>query len=105
MWTEIGKVVFADADPTDIDLLESATSAMRAALQKLAEVRANVFKQLSVTDLEPMLNGERQCANPNVRANLLRILGNLALILMNDGALQCQELIKVGSLFKSCFQT
>lgn len=99
LWTEIGKVVFTDADPNDIELLESATSAMRAALQKLAEVKANVFQQLSVADLQPMLNGERQCPNPNVRANLLRTLGNLALILMNGEVLQSQELIKHVSVF------
>ncbi|XP_051173186.1 HEAT repeat-containing protein 3 [Leptopilina boulardi] len=99
LWSEIGKVVFTDADPNDIDLLESATSAMRAALQKLAEVKANVFQQLSVVDLQPMCNGERQCSNANVRANLLRILGNLALILLNVQNPQSLELIKHISVF------
>ena len=89
--------MFKDADPNDIDLLESATSAMRASLQKLAEVRANVFQKLNVTDLQPMLNGERQCPNPNVKVNLLRILGNLVLILLNNGVSNCQELIKVNN--------
>lgn len=99
LWSEIGKVVFTDADPNDIDLLESSTSAMRAALQKLAEIKANVFQKLNIVDLQPMCNGERQCSNANVRANLLRILGNLALILLNVQNPQSLELIKHISVF------
>ncbi|KZC11750.1 HEAT repeat-containing protein 3 [Dufourea novaeangliae] len=99
MWVNIGTVVFKDANPNDTELLESATAAMRAILQKLSEVKPNVFNQLTLTDLQPMLNGERQCTNANVRANLLRILGNFALILINNNVPQTHELVKQVTVF------
>lgn len=98
-------MVFQDTGANDLELLESATAAMRAAIQRLSEGKANIFNQLTMADIEPMLNGERQCPNPNVRVNLIRILGNLALILMNNDTTEARELIKVSfnkffSLFK-----
>ncbi|XP_046602847.1 HEAT repeat-containing protein 3 [Neodiprion virginianus] len=99
MWVEIGNVVFKEADQNDIALLESATAAMRAALQKLVEVRANVFSQLSMFDIQVMLNGEQQCPNPNVRVNLVRIVGNLALVFTNTNTANCRELVKHLSIF------
>lgn len=95
IWIQIGKVVFGEADPSDIELLESATSAMRAILEKLTALKANSFPQLSVEDIQPMLNGEKQCSNPNVKVNLIRILGNLALIVNNFAEQRNDELIKV----------
>lgn len=95
MWIDIGTVVFKETSPDDIDLLESATAAMRAATQKLSEGTVNVFERLTLADVQPMLNGERQCPNTNVRVNLIRILGNLALILMNNNTSGAHEIIKV----------
>lgn len=95
MWVDIGTAVFKNANPNDIELLESATATMRAALQKLSEAKSNIFNQLTLTDIEPMLNGERQCPNANVQTNLIRILGNLALILINNDTPEGYELIKV----------
>lgn len=98
----MGKVVFRDANPDDIELLESATAAMRAALQRLSEAKANVFNQLTLTNIQPMLNGERQCPNANVRANLIRILGNFALILINTDTPEAHELITVRFIITLC---
>lgn len=95
MWNNIGTLVFKDANPTDTELLESATAAMRAALERLSEAEINVFNRLTLTDIQPMLNRERQCQDPNVRVNLLRILGNLALLLMKNNTSDASELIKV----------
>lgn len=99
MWVDIGTAVFKNANPNDIELLESATATMRAALQKLSEAKSNIFNQLTLTDIEPMLNGERQCPNANVQTNLIRILGNLALILINNDTPEGYELIKHVSIF------
>ncbi|XP_015593716.1 HEAT repeat-containing protein 3 [Cephus cinctus] len=99
MWLEIGTLVFKTVDPNDIELLESATSAMRAALQKLVEARATNFKQLTLADIQPMLNGERQCSNANVKVNLIRIVGNLALILSESEAPESRELVKHVTVF------
>lgn len=79
----------------DIELLESATAALRAILQKLTEVQANTFSKLTVADIQPMLNGERQCPNANIRVNLIRILGNLALIISNNDNLHKYDIMKV----------
>lgn len=95
MWLSIGTVVFKDAKPNDTELLESATAAMRAILQRLSEVKPNIFNQLTLVDLQPMLNGERQCTNANIRANLIRILGNIALILRSNNTPEVNELVKV----------
>ncbi|XP_043279904.1 HEAT repeat-containing protein 3 isoform X2 [Venturia canescens] len=81
LWLQIGTIVFHDCEANDIELLESATAAMRAVVQKLAELRANTFEKLTIADIEPMLNGERHCTNPNIRVNLIRMLGNVALII------------------------
>ncbi|KAF7411193.1 hypothetical protein HZH66_000089 [Vespula vulgaris] len=98
-WCEIGTIVFKDADMNDIELLESATAALRAILQKLTEVQANTFSKLTVADIQPMLNGERHCPNANIRANLIRILGNLALIIFNNDNLHKHDLMKHISVF------
>ncbi|XP_043258219.1 HEAT repeat-containing protein 3 [Colletes gigas] len=99
MWVDIGTVVFKDANPNDIELLESATATMRAVLQRLSEGKPNIFNQLTLADIQPMLNGEQQCSNANVRANLIRIVGNLALILINNCTSEGSELTKHMSMF------
>ena len=89
--------MFKDVVSNDIELLEAATAAMRAILQRLAEVRANCnfFKQLTFNDVQPMLNGARQCSNANVRVNLIRMLCNLVQIMINNEILENSEMIKV----------
>lgn len=99
IWCQIGTVVFKEADINDIELLESTTAALRATLQKLTEVQAKTFSKLTPSDIQPMLNGERQCPNANVRVNLTRILGNLALIVANDDNSNKYELMKHISVF------
>lgn len=99
MWTEIGTIVFKDTSVNDIELLESATAAMRAAIQKLSEEKVNIFNCLTLADVQPMLNRERQCLNANIQVNLIRILGNLALILRNNDTSEAREIIKHISIF------
>lgn len=94
-WLEIGTIAFKDVTSTNIELLEAATAAMRAILQQLTEIRANVFKQLTIDDFQPMLNGVRQCSNASVRVNLIRMLCNLVQILMNNKNSKDHEIIKV----------
>lgn len=98
-WLEIGTIAFKDVTSTNIELLEAATAAMRAILQQLTEIRANVFKQLTIDDFQPMLNGVRQCSNASVRVNLIRMLCNLVQILMNNKNSKDHEIIKFISTF------
>nr|XP_012233672.1 PREDICTED: HEAT repeat-containing protein 3 isoform X1 [Linepithema humile] len=100
-WLEIGSIVFKDVVSDDIELLEAATAAMRAILQRLVEVRTdcNFFKQLTINDVQPMLNGARQCSNANVRVNLIRMLCNSVQIMINNEILENYEMIKFISTF------
>ncbi|XP_072760652.1 HEAT repeat-containing protein 3 [Anoplolepis gracilipes] len=99
-WLEIGTAVFKSYDTSsNVELLEAATAAMRAILQQLAEVRATVFKQLTVQDFQPLLNCARQCPNASVRVNLIRMLCNLVQILMNNKNSENHEMIKFISTF------
>ncbi|KOC68595.1 HEAT repeat-containing protein 3 [Habropoda laboriosa] len=99
MWVDIGTVIFNDTSSYNIELLEAATSTMRAAIQKLSEEKANIFNRLTLADVTPILSEGRQCPNTNVRVNLIRILGNLALILTNNDTLEAREIIKHVSWF------
>ncbi|CAK9833560.1 HEAT repeat-containing protein 3 [Anthophora retusa] len=99
MWMDIGTIIFKDTSSYSIELLESATSTMRAAIQKLSEEKANIFNRLTLSDIAPILSEGRRCPNTNVRVNLIRIVGNLALILMNNDTPEAQEIIKHISLF------
>lgn len=75
MWLETTKLVFQKTKSDDLPLLEAATSVMRAAVLRLAQAKATQFSSLSADDLQILLKGESQCKDPNVRANLIRIVG------------------------------
>lgn len=100
IWTETGKLVFNEIDPKNTELLDAATSTMRSALQKINESQTNPFQQLTLADIQPMLNGERQSPSPNVRANLINILGSLSLILVKSDLIHTGDLVKVRNLKK-----
>lgn len=100
---EIGKILLQDASPYKnpsnfVELLEAATSAMRAITDRLAEMGTNVLKNLTVADIQPILNNKFQFSNVNLRVNLIRILGNMALT--NNENPEKYEAIKV-SVFVS----
>lgn len=100
-WLDIGAVVFnsQNDDSNDAELLEAATAAMRAILQQLMEARANVFKSLTVSDIRPMLNSKLQYSNASARVNVIRMLCNLAQILLNNDISQNYGIIKVIYLY------
>ncbi|KAK3913982.1 HEAT repeat-containing protein 3 [Frankliniella fusca] len=75
MWLETTKLVFQKTKADDLSLLEAATSVMRAAVLRLAQAKATQFSSLNADDLQILLKGESQCKDPNVRANLIRIVG------------------------------
>lgn len=79
-----------------VELAEASTAAMRAILQRLVEIRANVFGsyQLTCDVIQPMLNDVHQCVSTNVRVNMIRILCNLVQMLNNKDS-KNYETIKV----------
>ncbi|EZA61547.1 hypothetical protein DMN91_003785 [Ooceraea biroi] len=95
-WLDIGTIVFKERDknPDNIQLLEAASAAMRAILEQLATVRANIFKVLTVSDIQPMLYAEPQCSNASIRVNIIRMFCNLVQILLNHEIAENYEIIK-----------
>lgn len=79
-----------------VELAEAGTAAMRAILQRLVEVRANIFElnQLTCDVIQPILNDVHQCVSVNVRVNTIRILCNLVQML-NGKDSKNYETIKV----------
>ncbi|XP_036147507.1 HEAT repeat-containing protein 3 isoform X2 [Monomorium pharaonis] len=97
--TEFKYVIRKDDEKSDANITEAGTAAMRAILQRLVEVRANVVElnQLTCNDIQPMLNEVNQCINTNVRVNMIRMLCNLVLIMLNNKDSKNYEMIKLVS--------
>ncbi|KPI94899.1 HEAT repeat-containing protein 3 [Papilio xuthus] len=88
IWIDVGKLVFKESSE-NLYILESATAVMRAALDKI-KFRENgksgecdLFRDLSLSDIEMMITGIRDCQVPEIRSNLIRMIGILALLLVN----------------------
>ncbi|XP_049876847.1 HEAT repeat-containing protein 3 [Pectinophora gossypiella] len=88
IWVDAGKLVFKQ-NSDNLILMESATAVMRAALDKI-KFRENgntsghgLFNELALTDIEIMLAGIRDCQVPEIRSNLIRMIGIMALLLVN----------------------
>lgn len=89
IWLDTGKLVFKQ-DDENVNLTESATAVMRAALDKI-KYRDNansndysLFSDLALSDIEIMLVGIRECQVPEIRSNLTRMVGILASLLVNN---------------------
>lgn len=79
VWLDLGQQVFQGAQQPD--LLEASTALMRATLDHLRTNRA-LFAQMTGSDLQLMLDGVRLCGGePEIRANWLRMLGVLGVLL------------------------
>lgn len=78
VWLDVGQQVFQSSQ--DEEILEASTALMRAALDHL-RTNSELFTQMSVNDLEMILNGTQICTVPEIRANWLRMLGVLGCLL------------------------
>ncbi|KAJ8735590.1 hypothetical protein PYW07_007210 [Mythimna separata] len=89
IWVDTGKLAFKQ-DVESVHLSESATAVMRAALDKIKfrdNANSNVsslFTDLALSDIEIMLTGIRECQVPEIRSNLIRMVGILASLLVNN---------------------
>ncbi|XP_063822156.1 HEAT repeat-containing protein 3 [Ostrinia nubilalis] len=89
IWVDTGKLVFQQ-NAENVNLLESSTAVMRASLEKLKVKEngdlngCNLFSDMALTDIEMMLTGIKECQVPEIRANLIRMIGILALLLVNN---------------------
>ncbi|KAL9706336.1 hypothetical protein quinque_009854 [Culex quinquefasciatus] len=78
VWLELGQQVFQGQQ--NPKLLEASTSLMRATLEHLRK-SPELFKQMTESDLQLMLNGVNECQDSEIRANWLRMLGILGCLL------------------------
>lgn len=78
VWLELGQQVFQGHQ--NPKLLEASTSLMRATLEHLRK-SPELFKQMTESDLQLMLNGVTECKDSEIRANWLRMLGILGCLL------------------------
>lgn len=89
IWVDAGKLAFKQ-NTENLTLLESATAVMRAALDKIkfrqngSTNDNNLFNDLALTDIEIMITGIKECQVPEIRSNLIRMIGILALLLVNS---------------------
>jgi len=78
VWVDLGHQVF-QSHPDNI-VLEASTALMRSALEHLRN-SPDLFKQMTIDDLEIMLCGVKDCDEPEIRANWLKMLGILGCLL------------------------
>lgn len=90
---EIGADVFKE-EKNNEELIEAASAAMRAILERLVEVETDVL-HLTYKDIEPAVNGLSQCHNTNVRVNLIRILSDMIRIAIKGKEPEKYKMIKV----------
>lgn len=97
VWSNLGLLCFTPTEPQDNkkshkisikpneELLESATSAMRAATQKLLEAKCfSLFSGLTQSDLEQMLKFGAASPHATVRINMVQIVGHIGLALTSS---------------------
>lgn len=89
IWIEAGKLVFKQSSE-NLELLESATAVMRTTLNRITSLNnikpteSSLFSDLALSDIELMLMGIKNCEAPEIRSNLIRMIGVLALLFVND---------------------
>ncbi len=76
VWTNLGQLVFeSNAD--------EASSAMRAATEKLVEAKSPQLEQLAITDLQKLLEFGAKQTEASVRTNVVVIAGSLGMLFVN----------------------
>lgn len=78
VWLDLGQQMFQSK--SDFSIVEASTSLMRATLEHLKKSK-ELFKQVSESDLQLILDGVNGCEKSEIRANWLRMLGTLGCLL------------------------
>lgn len=90
VWLDLGQQVFQTKQ--DFALVEASTSLMRATLEHLKK-SPELFKQMTESDLQLILDGVHSCEKAEIRANWLRMLGTLGCLLMEPLVKKITEFI------------
>jgi len=94
MWHDIITLAFEETEGGDTKLLEAATSALREALHKLAEVQCVLLGDVKDSDLQVMFSTGLQCKDAQVRTNLIRCVGMLGMFFAKSAADVSQRRLK-----------
>lgn len=78
VWLDLGQQMFQSQ--SEFAIVEASTSLMRATLEHLKKSK-DLFKQVSDSDLQLILDGVNGCEKSEIRANWLRMLGTLGCLL------------------------
>jgi HEAT repeat-containing protein 3 len=78
VWLDLGQQIFQTQQ--DFAVIEASTSLMRAALEHMKK-SPELFQQVTESDLQLILDGVKECQKSEIRANWLRMLGILGMIL------------------------
>lgn len=90
VWLDLGQQIFQIKQ--DYEVVEASSSLMRATLEHLKK-SPELFKQVSESDLQLILDGVSNCDKSEVRANWLRMLGTLGCLLPENLVKKITEFI------------
>jgi len=102
VWSNLGILCFkptssgndAAVSRSEEDLLESATSAMRACTQKLQESKSSsLFSTLDTSDFQRMVNFASASPHSNVRINMVQVIGSIGVGAAGVGAVAVTDFL------------
>ncbi|XP_066960923.1 HEAT repeat-containing protein 3 isoform X3 [Macrobrachium rosenbergii] len=81
-WVNLGTMVFRDT--CEDSMLEAATGAMRAIMEKLSQDKCEKLAKISLQDIKVILEAGVSCTIASVRGNLARMIGTLGCLLVSQ---------------------
>lgn len=95
VWLDLGQQVFQTHQ--EFETIEASTSLMRATLEHLKS-SPELFKQVTESDLQLILDGVKDCTHSEVSANWLKMLGTLGCILPEQMVKKITEFVLEAAL-------
>ncbi|XP_064640684.1 HEAT repeat-containing protein 3-like [Lineus longissimus] len=81
IWLDLTQLARTGAAQSDMELLEAVTSAMRAVIVKLGELKSPEFKDVTPHALQMICEMGDKSGNPHVRTNTIRIVSTIGCML------------------------
>lgn len=81
-WVNLGTMVFRNT--CEDSMLEAATGAMRAIMEKLSQDKCEKLAKISLQDIKVILEAGVSCTIASVRGNLARMIGTLGCLLVSQ---------------------
>ncbi|XP_074644939.1 HEAT repeat-containing protein 3-like [Tubulanus polymorphus] len=81
LWLKLTQIAVTETAVKNEGILEAVTGAMRAVVQRLAQLQSPEFKDVTLQDLNFLFEMGSKCNNADVRANTLRIVSTIGCML------------------------